>query len=107
LIEQREGRMELTPKGMRKLGQNALAELFAKLDRDRFGRHDIESTGFGHERNYSPKPYEWGDPFNLHIGRTIRNAVVRGETAPVQLIPDDFEIEQTEHMVRSSTVLML
>jgi uncharacterized protein with von Willebrand factor type A (vWA) domain len=107
LIEQREGRMELTPKGMRKLGQNALAELFAKLDRDRFGRHDIESTGFGHERNYSTKPYEWGDPFNLHIGRTIRNAVVRGETAPVQLIPDDFEIEQTEHMVRSSTVLML
>jgi uncharacterized protein with von Willebrand factor type A (vWA) domain len=107
LIEQREGRMELTPRGMRRLGQNALAELFAKLDRDRLGRHELESTGAGHERNYATKPYEWGDPFNLHIGRTIRNAIVRGETAPVRLIPDDFEIEETEHLVRSSTVLML
>ena len=107
LIEQREGRMELTPRGMRRLGQNALAELFAKLDRDRLGRHDLETSGAGHERDYSTKPYEWGDPFNLHIGRTIRNAVVRGETAPVRLRPDDFEIEQTEQVVRSSTVLML
>ncbi|HLU42575.1 MAG TPA: hypothetical protein VKZ55_09270 [Microthrixaceae bacterium] len=107
LIEQREGRMELTPLGMRRLGQNALAELFRKLDRDRFGRHDLESVGVGHERNHTTKPYEWGDPFNLHIGRTIRNAIVRGETAPVRLQPDDFEIEQTEQLVRSSTVLML
>ncbi len=107
LIEQREGRMELTPRGMRKLGQNALAELFRKLDRDQLGRHELERTGTGHERSYQTKPYEWGDPFNLHIERTIRNAIVRGETAPVRLSPDDFEIEQTEHLVRSSTVLML
>jgi uncharacterized protein with von Willebrand factor type A (vWA) domain len=107
LIEQREGRVELTPKGMRKLGQNALAELFRKLDRDQLGRHEVELRGSGHERNHQTKPYEWGDPFNLSIGRTIRNAIVRGETSPVRLIPDDFEIEETEHIVRSSTVLML
>jgi uncharacterized protein with von Willebrand factor type A (vWA) domain len=107
LIEQREGRVELTPKGMRKLGQNALAELFRKLDRDQLGRHELESRGSGHERNHQTKPYEWGDPFNLSIGRTIRNAIVRGETSPVRLVPDDFEIEETEHIVRSSTVLML
>jgi uncharacterized protein with von Willebrand factor type A (vWA) domain len=107
LIEQRQGRLELTPQGMRRLGQNALAELFAKLDKDRLGRHELEQVGSGHERDYTTKPYEWGDPFNLHIGRTIRNAVVRGETAPLHLSPDDFEIEQTENVVRSSTVLML
>ena len=107
LIEQREGRMELTPKGMRRLGQNALAELFAKLDRDQLGSHELDSRGTGHERNHQTKPYEWGDPFNLSIGRTIRNAILRGETSPVRLIPDDFEIEETEHVVRSSTVLML
>ncbi len=107
LIEQREGRLELTPKGMRRLGQNALAELFKKLDRDRMGRHEMERNGAGHERNYQTKPYEWGDPFNLQIEKTIRNAIVRGETAPVRLQPDDFEIEETEHVVRSSTVLML
>ena len=107
LIEQREGRLELTPKGMRRLGQNALAELFKKLDRDRMGRHELEKNGAGHERNYQTKPYEWGDPFNLHIEKTIRNAIIRGETAPVRLKPEDFEIEETEHVVRSSTVLML
>ena len=107
LIEQREGRVELTPKGMRRLGQNALAELFRKLDQDQLGAHEVESTGVGHERNHQTKPYVWGDPFNLSIGRTIRNAIVRGETSPVRLIPDDFEIEETEHIVRSSTVLML
>ena len=107
LVEQREGRLELTPKGMRRLGQNALAALFKKLDRDRMGVHELERSGYGHERNYQTKPYEFGDPFNLHIERTIRNAIVRGETAPVHLTPDDFEIEETEHVVRSSTVLML
>ncbi|MEI2700257.1 MAG: VWA domain-containing protein [Microthrixaceae bacterium] len=107
LIEQREGRTELTPRGMRKLGQNALAELFRKLDRDQLGRHEMEARGTGHERTYQTKPYEWGDPFNLSIERTIRNAIVRGEGSPVRLLPDDFEVEQTEHVVRSSTVLML
>lgn len=107
LVEQREGRLELTPKGMRRLGQNALAELFRKLDRDQLGRHELERSGAGHERTYATKPYEWGDPFNLDIGKTIRNAIVRGESAPVRLRPEDFEIEETEHVVRSSTVLML
>lgn len=107
LIEQREGRVELTPQGMRRLGQNALAELFRKLDRDMLGRHELERTGIGHERNHQTKAYEWGDPFNLHIGRTIRNAIVRDGGSPVTLAPDDFEIEQTEQLVRSSTVLML
>ena len=35
LIEQREGRMELTPKGIRRIGQHALGDLFKKLLQDR------------------------------------------------------------------------
>ena len=62
----------------------------------------------GHERTYETKPYEFGDPFNLDMHRTIRNAMRRnGGGTPVQLSPDDFEIERTEHLTRSSTVLML
>ena len=108
LIDQREGRLELTPKGLRSIGRNALHDLFQKLARDRLGRHDVELTGAGHERAYETKPYEFGDPFNLHIERTVRNAVARmGGGTPVQLAPDDFEVERTENLVRSSTVLML
>jgi len=75
---------------------------------DQVGRHTLEKSGWGHEREYSTKPYEWGDPFNLDIQQTVRNAVRRGGTGtPVRLTPDDFEVERTEHLVRQSTVLML
>lgn len=107
LVEQTEGRLELTPAGMRRLGRNALAELFGSIDADRLGGHSRNDLGVGHERAYITKPYEYGDPFNLDIQRTIRNAVMRGEGSPVSLSPDDFEIEQTEQIVRVSTVLML
>ena len=78
LIEQREGRLELTPRGLRAVGQRALADLFARLAKDRLGRHQVEREGPGHERTFDSKPYEFGDPFNLDIERTIRNAVARG-----------------------------
>jgi uncharacterized protein with von Willebrand factor type A (vWA) domain len=108
LIEQREGRYELTPRGIRKIGQNALTELFSKLLRDSAGQHQHERMGIGHERAYQTKPYEFGDPFNLDIQRTVRNAIQRaGGGTPVRLSPEDFEIEQTEHIIRASTVLML
>jgi uncharacterized protein with von Willebrand factor type A (vWA) domain len=108
LIENKEGRYELTPRAVRKIGQNALGDIFKKLSKDRVGRHAIERTGIGHERDYDTKPYEFGDPFNLHIERTVRNAVTRaGSGTPVRLTPEDFEVERTEHLVRSSTVLML
>jgi len=108
LIENREGKLELTPRGLRRLGQNALAELFRKLRVDQVGQHQIEKSGWGHEREYATKPYEFGDQFNLDINQTVRNAIRRvGTGTPVRLTPDDFEVERTESMVRQSTVLML
>jgi len=108
LVENKEGRLELTPRGIRQLGQNALDELFTKLDMDKAGQHETPRIGIGHERDHSTKPYEFGDPFNLDIGRTVRNAIQRaGSGTPVRLTPEDFEIERTEHLVRSSTVLMI
>ena len=108
LIEQKEGRLEMTPKGLRKIGSNALRELFSKLAKDQIGQHETSNIGQGHERTYDTKPYEYGDPFQLDLNRTIRNAVRRsGGGTPISLHPDDFEIEKTEHFTRSSTVLML
>ncbi len=108
LIEQKEGRLELTPKGLRQIGSNALRDLFSKLAKDKFGQHETSSVGQGHERTYDTKAYEYGDPFQLDLNRTIRNALRRtGGGTPVRLHPDDFEIERTEHYTRSATVLML
>ncbi len=108
LIEQKEGRLEMTPKGLRKIGSNALRDLFSKLAKDTLGQHDTSNLGQGHERTYDTKAYEYGDPFQLDLNRTIRNALRRGGGGtPIQLDPEDFEIERTEHLTRSSTVLML
>ena len=108
LINRTEGRLELTPKGLRTIGNNALRDLFTRLNKDKFGQHRIATDGSGHERTYDSKPYEFGDPFRLDLQRTIRNALSRqGSGTPVRLTPEDFEIERTEHSTRSSTVLML
>ncbi len=117
LIHQKEGRLELTPKGLRRIGSNALRDLFGKLAKDKLGNHQTNRLGQGHERTYDTKPYEFGDPFHLDLHRTIRNALRRRSSlpagdpgrmgTPVRLDPEDFEIERTEQMTRSSTVLML
>ena len=108
LIQQKEGRLELTPRGLRKIANNSLRDLFSKLAKDKTGQHAISKLGFGHELTYETKQYEFGDPFQLDLERTIRNAIRRnGPATPVKLSPDDFEIQRTEHLTRSSTVLML
>ena len=108
LVETSQRRLKLTPRAVRKIGQRALRDLFSSLSADRLGRHRTHRCGIGHERADGAKPYEYGDPFNLHIERTIRNAVSRaGGGVPVHLHPDDFEVDRTEMHVRSATVLML
>ena len=114
LIEQTEKGLQLTPRGVRNIGGNALRELFSNLTKDQIGQHQVPRLGYGHERTPDTKAYEYGDPFRLDLQRTIRNALVRrGQQTPglsgtpVALQPEDFEIEQTEHLTRSSTVLML
>ena len=108
LIDQTEGKLEMTPRGLRKIGEKALRDVFGALDKDRLGQHQVERIGVGHERTYDTKPYEYGDPFQLDLQQTLRNALKhQGSVVPVKLIAEDFEIEQTEHLTRSSTVLML
>jgi uncharacterized protein with von Willebrand factor type A (vWA) domain len=124
IAEQREGRLELTPKGLRHIGQRALEDLFKHLSKDRLGGHGLARIGTGHERAEDTKAYELGDQFNLHIARTMRNALSRqvaeGELVaggrpgdrpavrfPVRLSPDDFEVERTEQQTQCATVLLV
>ncbi|MDW8060830.1 MAG: VWA domain-containing protein [Thermomicrobium sp.] len=99
---------ELTPRAIRRIGQKALREIFQHLKRDRFGQHRIERVGRGGEPADETKPYEFGDPFLLHLPRTVMNAVQReGPGTPVRLQPSDFEVFRTETMSRAATVLMV
>ena len=107
-------RLELTPRGSRRIGQNVLDDLFARLQRDAFGGHRIDRAGRGGEREETTKPYEFGDPFHLDLRGTLGNALTREENAPgtragagVHLRPDDFEVFRTEQLTSTATVLLV
>ena len=101
-------RVELTPRGMRKIAQGALDDLFGHLKKDRIGGHDIHHRGAGGEVTGETKTYEFGDPFDVDLRQTVVNGVMRqGHGTPVHLQPSDFEIHRTEHQVQASTVLLL
>lgn len=107
-VIQKEGELTLSPKAINYIGKKVLGDIMSRLEKDRIGAHDREQVGMGHEREFDTKQYEWGDPFNLHIERTIRNAIARqGAGSPVRIQPEDFEVERTQQKVESSTVLML
>ena len=99
---------ELTPRGTRMIGQKALAEIYSQLKRQGIGNHPIAEAGRHGERTEGTKEYEFGDPFHLHMGRTIMNAVEReGPQTPVRLMPDDFEIYRSEVLTETATVVMV
>ena len=109
LIEQKEGRLELTPKGLRKIGVERAAR-------------PVRQAGQGQGRPAPDGPARPGPRAHLRdqavrVRRSVQPRPAPHDpqracaaTAPARrcsLSPDDFEIERTEHLTRSSTVLML
>ncbi len=100
--------LELTPRAIRRIGQKALEELYAKLRKNGIGNHNLNDAGYGGMRLDETKKYEFGDDFNLHLLNTVMNSLLREpRRPPLNLTPDDFETFQTEPMTRTATVLML
>ncbi len=107
-IQKKGNRWELTARGMRKIGQKALQDIFNKLKRDGFGRHISPFRGVGGERTDESKAYQFGDPFLLDLEKTLMNALHRrGTGTPVGLEKEDFEVYRTEFTTQSSTVLLI
>ena len=101
-------RWELTPRGSRMIGQKALGEIYARLRRQRLGSHVLPEEGRFGDRLEQTKAYEYGDPFHLHMPRTIRNAIDReGPSTPVRLQPDDFEIYRSELRTSTATAMLV
>ncbi|MDY6917783.1 MAG: VWA domain-containing protein, partial [Chloroflexota bacterium] len=97
------GGWRLTPRGIRRLGQKALRDVFSYLKKGRFGKHEAETRGVGGERSDDTKAYEFGDSFLLDIQRTMMNSLRReGVGTPIRLRAADFEVYETEHLTQCS-----
>ncbi len=107
-IQRKGGKYELTPRGMRKIGQKALHEIFSHLSKDRMGGHTTRKRGGGGERLEETKRYQFGDDFELDLQKTIMNSLKREQAGvPVKLAVEDFEVAQRETLTRTATVLMV
>ena len=108
LIRKDGARYELTPRGIRKIGQRSLEEIFATLKRDAFGSHRMRLRGRGGDPTDELKTYEFGDPFLMDLPGTVRGAVMRsGPGTPVRLAPQDFSVYRTELMTQSATAILV
>ena len=101
-------KMELTARGIRRIGQKALKEVFGHLKKDRLGSHQMDTRGANGDLLGETKTYEFGDPFLIDLQTTVKNAVLRGgPQVPVRLGPQDFEVHRTEHMTKAATIVLL
>ena len=120
------GKYRVTPKGLRRVENKALEELFDIRRKDHFGKHETEMRGAGQTRLDETKPYEYGDPVsNLNLHETLRNALQReiSERTPsyaqpsgssnkppvaaIHVTEDDLVIHETEYQTSCATVVLL
>ena len=108
-VDRQGHQLRLTPKGVRQVGQSALKALFAQLrNSPTLGAHREATVSRGGDREETSKPWEPGEPFSLHLAKTLRNAVLRqGPGTPVRLHADDFEVEEFESTKKSATVFAI
>ncbi|MFL5766383.1 MAG: vWA domain-containing protein [Actinomycetota bacterium] len=108
LVARKGGRLEVTPRGARKLGERALVRVFERLKRDRESVHETREVGGQAEPTGATRPWNFGDSGQIAVQRTVFNAVVRGGGgAEVRLEPDDFELIEAERRTETATALLL
>jgi uncharacterized protein with von Willebrand factor type A (vWA) domain len=114
------GRLELTPKAVRRLGDTALRRIFTDMSFGHgAGDHDQRDAGQAGELTGTTRPWEFGDEQPLDVPATVRNALLRGGVGGaspratlrggvdgrIKLSARDFEVAETER--RTAAVVSL
>ena len=108
LVVRNRGRLQVTPKGARRLGERVLVRLFEQLRQDRAGTHDARPAGGVAEPTGATRPWRFGDSGQIAVQKTVFNAVVRGGPARrPQLAVEDFELVEAETRTEAATALLL
>ncbi|HVE76139.1 MAG TPA: VWA domain-containing protein [Actinomycetota bacterium] len=102
------GNLQLTARGVRRLGERALVKVFEELGRERPGGHHIRRTGGAGEPTGGMRTWEFGDTGPLAVQKSLFNAVTRtGGTLPLKIKPEDLEVIEEEDRSRTATALLL
>jgi uncharacterized protein with von Willebrand factor type A (vWA) domain len=110
-----EGKLELTPKAVRRLGDTALRKVFAKLAEGGHGDHDQLDVGQAGELTGSTRPWRFGDEQPIDTAATVRNALLQrrpsqgrpSQGRAVKLSVSDFEVAETERRASAAVCLLV
>jgi uncharacterized protein with von Willebrand factor type A (vWA) domain len=113
-LNRSDGRLELSPKAVRRLGATALRRVFAKLQATGRGEHDVADAGAAGELTGSSREWQFGDEQPLDVVRTVKNAVLRTAGVPraegdrrVRIAVEDFEVVETERRTGAAVALLV
>jgi uncharacterized protein with von Willebrand factor type A (vWA) domain len=108
-VRRENGRLELTPKAVRRLGATALRRVFASLASSTRGDHDVPDAGAAGELTGSSRQWQFGDEQPLDVIRTVQNAILRNGVSRdgVRLHVDDFEVVETERRTSAAVCLLV
>ncbi len=109
LEKDEEGKWRVSPKGVRRVQESALTNLFQTFQRDGLGKHETPQKGEGSVRLEDSKPYVYGDSLsNLNLHETLKNGMIRqGGGTPIRLRMDDYVVYETEYQTRCATVVLV
>ena len=108
-VRRENGKLELTPKAVRRLGATALRRVFASLSSATRGDHDVADAGAAGELTGASRQWQFGDEQPLDVVRTVQNAILRNGPSRdgVRLHVDDFEVVETERRTSAAVCLLV
>jgi uncharacterized protein with von Willebrand factor type A (vWA) domain len=127
-LQNNDGKLELTPKAVRRLGDTALRKVFAALAEGGHGDHDQHDVGQAGELTGATRPWRFGDEQPIDTAATVRNALLRAgaQQAAVRTRQDsdilaeravpagqvaldvaDFEVGETERRASAAVCLLV
>lgn len=111
IVARNKGKLELTARGLRRLGERALVKVFEDLRHERPGSHDAKDMSGVAEPTGATRKWHFGDIGEIAVQKTVFNALTRQaserQTGSVRIHQDDFELVDAETRTRTATALLL
>jgi uncharacterized protein with von Willebrand factor type A (vWA) domain len=111
-LRERDGRDELTPAAIRRIGAQALAQVYSSLRKGRLGGHETVASGASLPRPDETRPYRFGDSLDIDVVKSVLNGLTRqaerGEhERGLRLVLDDLAVREQDFATQTTTVLLL
>ena len=108
IIEEATEGLSLTTKGVQRIRQDALREIFTSLKKAPPGAHETPYIGRGVERQSETRKFTFGDhPTDIDLTSTLSNAFRRDGIDDFTLKEEDLEVYESEHQTTCATVVLL